>query len=67
MVECSLSPKKNLYESYVVKYWDRSGEYVIQNTQTVYTRSKNKHKQVEAFIMKTFNVKQQDIVSVIYQ
>lgn len=67
MIECSLLQKEGFYESYTTKYWDKSEEFAKQVSQTVYTRSKGKHKQVEAFVMKSFNVKRKDIISVIYQ
>ncbi len=54
-------------ESFSVKYWDRSGEFVKQATQVVYCKTKGDHEAAAQFCMKLFNIKKEDVINVVYQ
>lgn len=68
IVNCSLAWSNRLSESYVVKYWEKKDDnYMRQVSQLVYSINKHSHERVEQFVMDTFRVSKNNIVSVTYQ
>lgn len=54
-------------EEYVVKYWDRSEEFVKQTTFSVFTTTKGRHALAEQACISNTGCKKADIISVTYQ
>lgn len=54
-------------EEFVIKYWDKSGEFAKQKEFSVFFASKNRHQQAKKVCMLETGCKIQDIVSCTYQ
>jgi len=54
-------------EEYVVKYWDRTGEFAKQSTMSVFCVNKGKHSLAEGVCIELKKCKKADIISVTYQ